>query len=652
MINGIIFLSSELSGHYEKGYSFLATISKEIEDDDFSTTVSKIINILPTHLSSQSDELHGTVISILQDVLKNLLPCDGSAGLVEEVQSKHKSWRRQAEFFHLVLRISPILRQLSQDLWRQDENPSSLTFASPRRLTQEDLPRVRRVLTLCLLHRLASQQNLQAQYEGPEMSADDNDMEWVTEYSIDHADFGKWLTSSRLAVSVLNLVHRIPSKAGADEDISREISCSSQNFDELTDVETARIDGQSLPLHSFTNCTKNPGHTNFRKMPKFSPVLLPSPLRSVLVMKEIGKYWTGTVRIRVNYTSPERPGCLGYMHLKGTDKVRHGSGWACEFRYVPCVWTECSAKSGNGTHQVTIVTVRTAAHVVCDDIEAKQCTVDFFFEDEADTSGVVQGVGIGLHHVAVSDDVSYFKCVVHCPDFVERLQKPVLFPLQQSNEPLASSSCVEHGRQEPCAPSNSNTSESPKKISNVTDTENASSHTSRPPDFNLPSPSPIAKVVSHPTSNTAAFTAHSFTPKLKPSPSPTEMLPSLSPWPPTNPSTESTHPNASTIPLSVGDFTWTTLVISHPHGCAKHVSVGSVVNLETSENSDTSLVDTKLLYTTQTCPGSSGAQVLVIGHARDHVFVYQTVHSCAALDGAVNKSGMTNLVPSLLLRKL
>ncbi|GFO37291.1 hypothetical protein PoB_006379600 [Plakobranchus ocellatus] len=43
----------ELSGHYERGYSFLATISKEIEDDDFSTTVNKIIHILSTHLSSR-----------------------------------------------------------------------------------------------------------------------------------------------------------------------------------------------------------------------------------------------------------------------------------------------------------------------------------------------------------------------------------------------------------------------------------------------------------------------------------------------------------------------------------------------------------------------------------------------------------------------
>ncbi|CAL1530011.1 unnamed protein product [Lymnaea stagnalis] len=52
------------------------------------------------------------------------------------------------------------------------------------------------------------------------------------------------------------------------------------------------------------------------------------------------------------------------------------------------------------------------------------------------------------------------------------------------------------------------------------------------------------------------------------------------------------------------------IVVSHPHGYTKHVSVGT---WSSSEGAGSLLPDTRYTYSTSTCPGSSGSPVFVMG---------------------------------------
>ncbi|XP_059149789.1 uncharacterized protein LOC131936740 [Physella acuta] len=52
-----------------------------------------------------------------------------------------------------------------------------------------------------------------------------------------------------------------------------------------------------------------------------------------------------------------------------------------------------------------------------------------------------------------------------------------------------------------------------------------------------------------------------------------------------------------------------TIIVSHPHGCCKQVSVGHWVDRQVVEDGRW----TRYTYTTSTCPGSSGAMVYILG---------------------------------------
>ncbi|XP_055897829.1 uncharacterized protein LOC106077567 isoform X1 [Biomphalaria glabrata] len=75
-------------------------------------------------------------------------------------------------------------------------------------------------------------------------------------------------------------------------------------------------------------------------------------------------------------------------------------------------------------------------------------------------------------------------------------------------------------------------------------------------------------------------------------------------------------------------------IVSHPHGCAKQVSVGQFVSNEKISEANDKLDMTKLTYTTSTCPGSSGAMVFCVGFGDT-----SHVHS-GTLSPALNFSGV------------
>ncbi|XP_059160779.1 uncharacterized protein LOC131944256 [Physella acuta] len=56
-----------------------------------------------------------------------------------------------------------------------------------------------------------------------------------------------------------------------------------------------------------------------------------------------------------------------------------------------------------------------------------------------------------------------------------------------------------------------------------------------------------------------------------------------------------------------------TIIVSHPHGCSKQVSVGHWVHKEELDSQSRNSL-TRYSYTTCTCPGTSGALVYKLGH--------------------------------------
>ncbi|KAI8761665.1 hypothetical protein BgiBS90_030697 [Biomphalaria glabrata] len=61
-----------------------------------------------------------------------------------------------------------------------------------------------------------------------------------------------------------------------------------------------------------------------------------------------------------------------------------------------------------------------------------------------------------------------------------------------------------------------------------------------------------------------------------------------------------------------GDYL--TLIISHPHGLEKNISLGRSKQRKVDDDSRTAVVPVTYTYDTPTCPGSSGAPVLIIGN--------------------------------------
>lgn len=84
------------------------------------------------------------------------------------------------------------------------------------------------------------------------------------------------------------------------------------------------------------------------------------------------------------------------------------------------------------------------------------------------------------------------------------------------------------------------------------------------------------------------------------------------------------------------------IIASHPHGCAKYVTVGEWRDKVAFENKEENLEWTTYTYSTATCRGSSGAPVWILGPDRSNLYAYYShVHSEGGdhSRGEPNKSG-------------
>ncbi|KAH9490896.1 hypothetical protein Btru_039723 [Bulinus truncatus] len=78
------------------------------------------------------------------------------------------------------------------------------------------------------------------------------------------------------------------------------------------------------------------------------------------------------------------------------------------------------------------------------------------------------------------------------------------------------------------------------------------------------------------------------------------------------------------------------VIISHPHGATKHITVGSFLGVQAEET-----FNSVLQYNTPTCPGSSGAHIIILGV----VGWYNRLVHVGALKNALNYSSVgTNLI--------
>ncbi|KAH9503736.1 hypothetical protein Btru_066495 [Bulinus truncatus] len=87
------------------------------------------------------------------------------------------------------------------------------------------------------------------------------------------------------------------------------------------------------------------------------------------------------------------------------------------------------------------------------------------------------------------------------------------------------------------------------------------------------------------------------------------------------------------------------VIASHPHGCAKFVTIGEWRDVEKFEEEARRW--TTYSYSTATCKGSSGAPVWILGSDRHHMYAYYShVHSEGGnpANGEPNKSGAGDVI--------
>lgn len=266
--------------------------------------------------------------------------------------------------------------------------------------------------------------------------------------------------------------------------------------------------------YAWANCSKNPGHTSFIPVNDFSLDHLPERCRKDHNLEYIFALSNLTVRLRVNYTSMERPDGYTFSQSRGLKIPHVGSGWVDTIRNHSnknCPCPEC-VNSSSPYPQWFEIFVYTACHVVYNTEEANSTTVDFLFDDkEWATNGMMWSVlGREVRMRNLNGDTCRFTCATHDIDLYLFLNKALHLTM-----------CY-------------------------------------------------------------TFTSDTRLHALLTEPS----------W-----------------------FKMVVVIISHPHGRSKHITVGDLIRFGCDKNtpSDGLFHDDCLVYRADSCPGSSGALVLTIG---------------------------------------
>ncbi|XP_055896907.1 uncharacterized protein LOC106076698 isoform X2 [Biomphalaria glabrata] len=202
------------------------------------------------------------------------------------------------------------------------------------------------------------------------------------------------------------------------------------------DNETQMCSQGEANLHKHLNgCTKNPGHTYFRPIDKFTIKDLPQNHRDNDLFNFVKAAADLTVRVDVPMISPYRPEHwpntkipYPFFKDKGKKLLRTGSGEINVHKYkngVKLIWLldlskermynqaiKCPCRKCQlSEHPNTVwyeVLVTTARHVVFDDIEARETSLRLFYDKQ--DSPVVRLDGVSIFSANTEFDSAILQC--------------------------------------------------------------------------------------------------------------------------------------------------------------------------------------------------------------------------------------------------
>ena len=132
-----------------------------------------------------------------------------------------------------------------------------------------------------------------------------------------------------------------------------------------------------------------------------------------------------TVRLRLYWTSPDRPDDDELSYHRGTVNPRMGTGFILRVfkpeSDEPCPCDKCN---GEITRKFWRFTVMTAAHVVYNTEEAKSTKVDLFYDDDSCKSDgrMVTVTGLEVVKIYHDRDVCHMQCVTNDEALGERIE--------------------------------------------------------------------------------------------------------------------------------------------------------------------------------------------------------------------------------------
>ncbi|GFO10501.1 hypothetical protein PoB_003700600 [Plakobranchus ocellatus] len=181
---------------------------------------------------------------------------------------------------------------------------------------------------------------------------------------------------------------------------------------------------------AWSTCSKNPGHDTFIPAPEFCLDHLPECARYSSVLELVKLLSLLTVRLRVAFTSWERPKGYTFHNYRGSTEQHVGSGFVQDIipGHGSCPCRECE-NSPTPAQEWFCILIETACHVVYDTKEAESTKVDFFYDDASSrTDGRMKSI-FAKETILHSQDQDF--CAMLCVTHDKRLSQEILQYKQQ-----------------------------------------------------------------------------------------------------------------------------------------------------------------------------------------------------------------------------
>ncbi|GFO41620.1 hypothetical protein PoB_006812500 [Plakobranchus ocellatus] len=187
---------------------------------------------------------------------------------------------------------------------------------------------------------------------------------------------------------------------------------------------------------AWRSCEKNPGHERFIPASEFSIDDIPEEYRIQSLFDPVKSFLDVVVRLRVNYTSEKRPKGYPFHDSGGKYETHTGSGVLFHIDTFEGEWgsPSASAETDAPCQKWYVVSLATACHVVYNSEEAKETTMDFFYDDE-DSRKDGRMKSLQVHEMSKKDihgDLCILECVTRDDSLIEQLQL-ILDPKMQLN---------------------------------------------------------------------------------------------------------------------------------------------------------------------------------------------------------------------------